>query len=155
MDIDRTANTTVQDTIDDDYKKAFRAGDKKLYIALRPVLSTIKQATIDRRHELSNEEILDILRTEVKKRRDVLEQFKQGGRQDLVEQTEFELETINKYLPAQMGDEDLEKIVRETLAEVGATGPQDMGKTMGAVMAKVKGQADGTRVKEMVEKLLA
>lgn len=151
---DRTTHTTIQDTIDDDYKTAFKAKEKKKYIALRPVLAKIKQTTIDKRHELSNDEILEILRSEVKQRKDAMEQFKQGNRQDLVDQATYEIEIISTYLPAQMPDDELEKIVKETIEQVGASSPADMGKAMGAVMGKVKGKADGGRVKEMVEKAL-
>ena len=154
MDIDRTKHTTVQDEIDDVYKTAFKARDKKVYLALRTVLSVIKQASIDQRKELSNEEIVAILKTEVKKRKEAMAQFKEGGRADLVEQAEGEIEQISKFLPPEMPDDELEKIVKEVLEATGASGPGDIGKAMGAVMAKVKGQADGTRVREMVQKML-
>jgi len=152
---DRTAHATIQDDIDDVYKQAFKAKDEKVYIALRPVLSAIKNEAINQRRELSNDEIIALLRSEVKKRKEVLVDFKKGGREDLIAQTENEIEQISKFLPAEMNDEDLEKIVKETVEESGASGPADMGKAMGAVMAKVKGQVDGGRVKAMVEKLLS
>lgn len=155
MDHDRTAHATVQDDIDDAYKTAFKAKDEKVYLALRTVLSTIKQATIDQRKELSNEEIIAILKTEVKKRKEVLEQFKQGGRQDLVDQTLNEIDQISKFLPAEMSDEDLETLVKKTLEEAGFTSKADMGKAMGTVMKAVQGQASGDRVKEMVIKNLS
>ena len=151
---DRTKHSTVQDDIDDVYKTAFKAREKKVYLALRTVLSVIKQASIDQRKELSNEEIIAILKTEVKKRKEAMAQFKEGGRADLVEQAENEIEQISKFLPPEMADDELEKIVKEVLEASGASGPGDIGKAMGAVMAKVKGQADGTRVREMVQKLL-
>lgn len=151
----RTADTTVQDDIDNDYKVAFKAKEQEKYLALRPVLSKIKQTTIDERRELTNEEILKLLRTEVKSRKEAREQFKQGNRDDLVKQADYEIELIESYLPAQMTDADLEALVKGVLEEVGATSPADMGKAMGAVMAKVGTQADGGRVKAMVMKLLA
>ena len=151
---DRTKHSTVQDDIDDVYKTAFKAREKKVYLALRTVLSTIKQASIDQRKELSNEEIIAILKTEVKKRKEAMAQFKEGGRADLVEQAENEIEQISKFLPPEMPDDELEKIVKVVLEATGASGPGDIGKAMGAVMAKVKGQADGTRVREMVQKML-
>ncbi len=151
---ERVHGNTIQDKIDEDYKAAFKAKDEPRFKALRPVLAKLKQETIDRRHELSDEEIQQVLRTEIKSRKDATEQFKQGGREDLVEQAAYEISLIESYLPAQMPDEHLEAIVRETLAAIGASSPADMGKAMGAVMAKVKGQADGGRVKAMVEKVL-
>lgn len=151
---DRTKGNTIQDQMDDAYKAAFKARDEKVFMALRPVLSLIKQTSIDKRKELDNNEIIAILNTEVKKRKDVLEQFKQGGRADLVAQTENELKVISAYLPAQMGDDELKAIVEATKADMGVTDPQKAGQLTGAVMKKVKGQADGNRVKEMVEQLL-
>lgn len=152
--VDRTKGNTIQDKIDDDYKAAFKAKNVDVYMPLRPVLSLLKQTSIDKRKELTNEEIADLLKTEVKKRKDVLEQFKQGGREDLVKQTENELKVISAYLPAQMDDVSLEAIVKDTIAELGATDPKKAGQLVGAVMKKVKGQADGGRVKAMVESLL-
>ena len=152
--VDRTKGNTIQDKMDDDYKAAFKTKNTDIYIALRPVLSMLKQTSIDRRKELTNEEIVDLLRTEVKKRKDVMEQFKQGGRQDLVDQTINEIKQIEVYLPAQMGEDELAKIVADTKAATGAASPADMGKLMGAVMAKVKGKADGAMVKKLVEKAL-
>lgn len=151
---DRTKANTIQDKIDDDYKTAFKAKNTAIYIPLRPVLSALKQAAIDRRHELSNEEITDILKSEVKKRKDAMEQFATGGRQDLIDQTNVEIQVISAYLPAQMDEATLEAIVKETITELGAD-PKKSGQLVGAVMKKVKGQADGGRVKALVEKHLA
>lgn len=147
---DRVNDTTIQDDIDNDYKDAFRAKEEKKYKALRHVLAKLKQVTIDSRKELTNEEIIKVLKSEVKSRKDALEQFKSGGRDDLIEQTEYEIAQIENYLPAQMSDEDLEKIVTDVLGKIGASSPADMGKAMGAVMKEVGADADGTRVKEMV-----
>lgn len=154
MNEDRTKGNTIQDKMDDDYKAAFKAKNTDIYIALRPVLSLLKQTSIDRRKELTNEEIIELLRTEVKKRKDVMEQFKQGGREDLITQTENEIKQIEVYLPAQMNDDELRGIVAATKDAVGATSKADMGKLMGAVMGKVKGKADGAKVKAMVEEAL-
>lgn len=151
---ERTQGNTIQDKIDDDYKKAFKAKEEKKYKALRHVLAKLKQVSVDTRKELTDPEIIKILKSEVKSRKDALEQFKQGKRDDLVEQTEYEISQIENYLPAQMSDEDLEKLVKEALEESGASSPADMGKAMGAVMKKVGDQADGGRVKELVAKLL-
>lgn len=154
MNEDRTKGNTIQDKMDDVYKTAFKARNEQVYIALRPVLSALKQAAIDRRAELTDEQIIEILRTEVKKRKDAMEQFKQGNRQDLVDQATNEIKQIEAFLPAQMSEEDIAKIVAEVKAATGAASPADMGKLMGAVMAKVKGKADGALVKKCVEAAL-
>lgn len=151
---DRTKGNTIQDKMDDAYKTAFKAKNIDVYMPLRPVLSALKQASIDARKELTDEEIVKILTTEVKKRKDALEQFKQGGRQDLVSQAENEIKVISAYLPAQMSDADLESIVKDTMAELGVTDPKKAGQLVGAVMKKVKGLADGGRVKAMIDSLL-
>ena len=151
---DRTTPSTIQDKIDDDYKTAFKAKEEKVYLALRHVLAKIKQVSIDQRKELTNDEIIQILRSEIKSRKEAIVDFKRGDRQDLVDQAEYEIERIQDYLPAEMPDEELETIVKATIEEVGASDPADMGKLMGAVMGKVKGKVEGGRVKEMVEKLL-
>lgn len=147
---DRIHANTIQDQIDADYKTAFSAKEEQKYKALRPVLAKLKQTAIDSRKELEDAEIIKVLKTEVKSRKDAIEQFKKGDRQDLVDQAEYEISLIDAYLPAQMSDEDLEKIVKETVAQVGASSPADMGKAMGAVMKAVGDQADGGRVKDMV-----
>lgn len=152
--VDRTKGNTIQDKMDDDYKVAFKAKNVDVYMPLRPVLSALKQASIDARKELTNEEIVKILTTEVKKRKDAMEQFKQGGREDLVKQAENEIKVISAYLPAQMDDAALATIVTETIKELGATDAKKAGQVVGAVMKKVKGQADGGRVKAMVESQL-
>ena len=155
MQTDRTAHTTIQDDIDDAYKSAFKGRDERVFRPLRHILSVIKQACIDQRKDLSNEEILAILKTEVKKRREVLVQFKQANRADLVAQTENELDQIQKFMPAEMTDGELQTMVQETIGEMGEVGKQDLGKVMGAVMKKVQGKADGSRVKALVEKSLS
>jgi uncharacterized protein len=151
---DRVHGETIQDQIDKAYKDAFKAKEEKVYKALRHVLAKLKQVSIDTRTELQDPEIIKILKSEVKGRKDAIEQYKQGDRNDLVEQAEYEISLIDVYLPAQMPDEDLEKIVKETLEKVGASSPADMGKGMGAVMKEVGDRADGGRVKDMVMKVL-
>lgn len=148
-------NNTIQDKIDDDYKVAYKGRQKELYSALRFILSAIKQKTIDSRKELTNEEVLDVLRSELKKRKDAQQDFLKGNRQDLSDQMNYEITLIEKYLPAQMPDAELEMIVKEAIAAMGATSKEQAGKVMGSMMAKVKGKADGSRVKAMVESLLS
>ena len=145
---------TVQDRIDDEYKVAFKAKDKKLYTVLRFMLSVIKQKTIDERKELTNDEIMALIKSEVKKRKDALSDFEKGGREDLIEQTNYEIEILEKYLPEQLSDDDLKKVVQETIEECGGTSECDMAKVMANTMPKVKGVADGGRVRDMAKELL-
>ena len=98
---------------------------------------------------------MKVLASQAKQRKDSITAYTEAGRQDLVDQESAELPYIEAYLPEQMGDEELEKLVQEAIDQVGASSPADMGKVMGAAMGKVKGQADGSRVSAMVKRLLA
>ncbi|WP_258871078.1 GatB/YqeY domain-containing protein, partial [Halobacillus trueperi] len=93
---------------------------------------------------------LTVLSREVKQRNDSLHEFKEAGREDLVEGLEREIEILQVYMPKQLTDEELKQVVDETIQEVGATSKSDMGKVMSAVMPKVKGKADGTKVNKLV-----
>lgn len=99
---------------------------------------------------LSEEEALTVLSREVKQRNDSLHEFKEAGRDDLVEGLEREIEILQVYMPKQLTDEELEQIVNETIEEVGAASKSDMGKVMSAIMPKVKGRADGSQVNKFV-----
>ncbi|MDO8592294.1 MAG: GatB/YqeY domain-containing protein [bacterium] len=105
----------------------------------------------DGQAELSDEQILEVVGSEVKKRRDSVEAYIQGGRQELAEKENAEIKILQKYLPAQMSDQELEKVVQEVIA----SGADNFGKAMGQVMARVKGKTDGGKVGEIVKKMLA
>lgn len=147
---------SIKDKLTEDMKQAMKAREAgKLSLAvIRMVRSDIKNAEINGKKELTEEEVLAVLMKAVKMRQDSLEEFTKAGRQDLVDQTKAELEVLHKYLPAAMSDEDLMAVVKEAIVSVGATGPKDMGKVMPAVIAKVKGAADGKRINTMVRQLL-
>jgi len=102
------------------------------------------------REELSDQQIIEIVMSEIKKHRDSVEAYTQGGRQELADKETREIKILEKYLPEQLGEAELEKIVKEVVA----SGALNFGKAMGQVMAKVKGQADGGKVGELVKKLL-
>lgn len=144
---------SLQQTLDTDYKSAFKAHDSASVETYRMIKSAIKNVEIDVQHELSDEETLAVLQKEVKRRRDAADAFRQGNREELAAKEDAEIALIAKYLPEQMSDEDLEAVVREVATAQSATAA-DFGKVMGAVMAKVKGKADGSRVTPMVKKIL-
>lgn len=104
---------------------------------------------------LSDEEIIEILMRAVKQRKDSAAQYIDGGRPELAEKEQKEIEIISAYLPEQLTAEEIVGVVKEVISSCGATGSGDMGKVMGQVMAKVKGKADGNLVREMVEKEFA
>ncbi|MEK7312989.1 MAG: GatB/YqeY domain-containing protein [Deltaproteobacteria bacterium] len=141
--------------IAEDIIKAMKEGDKVKVGALRMALSAVKYIEIEKKRELSDEETVGVLSTLNKQRRESIEQFKKGNRPDLVEKEEKELAILTTYLPEQISEDELLKIVKESAAECGAVGPNDMGKLMKVLMPKVKGRADGKVVQDMVKKALS
>jgi len=113
-----------------------------------------EEGKLDEMSQLEDEEILDVISSEVKKHKDSIEQYKKGNRQDLADQEKRELEILTEYLPEQMSEEGVRKIIIEKIKEIGASGPQDTGKAMGAIMPLLKGKADGGMVNNIVQEEL-
>lgn len=134
--------------------EAMKAKDETKVSTLRFLLAQIQNKTIEKQQELTDEEIIAVIQKQAKERRESIEAFKQGGREDLVGKEQSELDILNKYLPQQISEDELRKIVQETVTEVGAISPADFGKIMGVVMGKVKGRADGNKVMEVVKESL-
>jgi uncharacterized protein YqeY len=137
-----------------DMKDAMRAGDKLRLGAIRRARSAIKNAEIEARGPLGEDAAVKVLRGIVKQHKESIEQFRSGGRNDLVEQEEREMSVLDAYLPAQMDAAALEPIVAEVIAAEGATGPSDMGRVMKAVMTRVGATADGKEVRVIAQRLL-
>ncbi|MDL1873456.1 GatB/YqeY domain-containing protein [Deltaproteobacteria bacterium PRO3] len=140
--------------IESQLKDAMRAQDKDRLMALRNIKSVLKNKAIDAKRELNDAEVVQALSTLAKQRKESIEAFQSGGRQDLVEKEAAELKVIEEFLPQQLSAEELEKTIREAIAETQAQGAKDMGKVMKAVQPKVMGRADGKIVSELVKKLL-
>ena len=141
--------------LSEDVKNAMRAHDQDKLLALRTLTADVKKITIDAgRREPSDEDFLTAATKAVKQREDSAEQFRKGERPDLAEAEEQQAVWIRAYLPPQMSQAEIEAVVRETIAEVGATSRKEMGKVMGALMPKVKGKADGKLVNQAVQALL-
>ncbi len=141
--------------IEQEMIKALKSGDRLAADTFRGLKSDIKYYQIENSiKEVSDDDVIAVITKAAKKRRDSIEQYAKGGRQDLVDKESAELKLIEAYLPEQMSEEDIEAIVRSAIAETGATGPPDMGKVMKVVMPKVAGQADGKAVKAVVTRLL-
>lgn len=134
--------------------EALKAGEKDRLTVLRGLKSDLKYRQIDKGKELTEQEVLEVLSGCAKKRRDSIEQFKAGGRDDLVQKEQLELEIIAAYLPQQMGEDEVRKIVAEAITETGADSPAKLGLIMQAVMPKVKGRADGKLVNRLARELL-
>jgi uncharacterized protein YqeY len=133
-----------------DVAEALKAGEKDRVGALRVVLSELQKAAKEGR-----DDELTVLRRERKRRFDAAGQFREGGREELAEREEAEAELIAAYLPAELDDDELGRLVSEAIAESGASSPGDTGRVMGAVMPKVDGRADGRRVSGKVREALA
>ncbi len=140
--------------LNEDLKNAMRSGDKIRLETIRSLKTMLKNAQIEKMRELTDDEVLQLLNSAAKRRKESIEQFRNSGREDRAAEEEKELEIIQAYLPAQLDKSEIEKIVVETIAEVNATSPKDMGKVMGAIMPKVKGRADGKIIQQIVKSKL-
>lgn len=144
----------LREKIDADIKEALKSGAKDKVSALRMLSAALKNKQIDKRRELTEEEIVETVRSLIKQRRDSIEQFAKAGRQDLVDKETKEVQILEVYLPAQMSRDELEALVHETVKQTGAQGPKDMGKVMKLLMPMVAGRADGKLVSELVKAAL-
>ena len=134
---------------------AAKARDKVTLSALRMLKTALHNKEIDLARVPNEAESMQILSQMVKQRKDSIEQFARGGRQDLVEKEEAELKVLQSFMPAQMSEEEVEALIRELIAETGAVSAKDMGKVMKALMPKIAGRADGKAAGEKVKALLS
>jgi len=145
----------LKQKLSDDLKQAMRSGDTVRRGAIRMLMAAINNAEIARQAKLEDSDIFGVIAKEVRQRRESIEAFKQGNRQDLVDKEEAELAILQEYLPQQMTREEVAEAARKVIAEVGAEGPGDKGKVMPVLMAGLKGQADGREINEVVSELLS
>lgn len=145
---------SLKEKLQEDLKSSMKNKDtiKKSVVTL--IRAAIKQHEVDNRVELADDAIIDIISKQLKQRKDSLAEFVKANRDDLVEETKSEIQVLEGYLPQQLSEEELEKIVIETIAEVGATSMKDMGKIMTAIKPKTAGRADGRKINELVKKNL-
>ena len=160
----------LKEKLQQDVKDALKAGDSEKRVLLGMVMSAIKNREFEKRSKLSktetditkleegsqlnDEEITEVLSSEIKKRKEAAESFAKGGRQDLAEKEEKESAILMGYMPEQMSEDEIRDIVKKTLAELGLKNIKDMGRAIGAIMAQVKGKADGTMVSRIVKEEL-
>ena len=145
---------SILGTLREDMFSATKAGESIKVDILKLAIAAIKNAQIESQEELTDEEIAKILRKESRKVEDSIEQFTKAYRQDLVDREKAQLVVLEQYLPQQMSQEDLEKVVSAKVEELKPEGMKDMGKVMGAVMKEVGGNADGNIVREIVQQHL-
>jgi uncharacterized protein len=145
----------LDDQLARDMQAAMRAGEKRRRDVIRFLRAAIKNAAIERGRALTDDEILGIVRYQIKQRRESIDQFRKGNRADLVDEEEAQIAILEPYLPAQMDDAELHGIVRRVAAELHACGPRDMSKLMPALQAATAGRADGRRLSEAARAELA
>jgi len=145
----------LRETINLDVKNAMKAKETKKRDALRLLTSAFKQIEVDERKELTDDDVIKIIQKQVKSRNDAASQFKDAGREDLMQIELDEIAIYEPYLPAQLNDDELSSAVAEIISKVGATTMKDMGKVMGMASKELAGKADGKRINECVKSLLA
>lgn len=143
----------------DDLKAAMKAKESDKTRVLRSIKAKILEKEISERKEgqstLSDEQIVDVLMKAAKQRKESIDQFKEGGRDDLVEKEEMELALIEKYLPEMMSEDEIRAAVKDQIEEMNATSMADMGKVMGTLMGKLKGKAEGALISKIVKEELS
>ena len=145
----------LKNRIQEEMKDAMRSGARERLKVIRLILSSIKQIEVDTRIEVSNDDVLLIINKMVKQRRDSIKQFIAGNRQDLADIEFAEITILEHYLPAQLNEEEIEKILNITIAECAATSMKDMGKVMAAVKSKINGRADMSIISQKIKTYLS
>jgi uncharacterized protein len=148
----------LKQKLQEDLTESMLARDTLRTSVLRMLKSAVGYYEINKGgagYEATDEDVMTVITAQAKQRKDSIEQYKNAGRQELVDKETKELEILQTYLPEQMGEEEVRKLVEEAVNQTGATSPADMGKVMGALMPKVKGKADGSLVSKIVKEKLS
>ena len=145
---------SLKSTILDDVKTAMRARDQKRLTALRLITSAIKQIEVDKRIDVDDQMVLEILNKMVKQRNESIAQYEAAGRDDLAAQEYFEIELLSVYLPEALSDEKVAALIKQAMADTGASSIRDMGAVMNKLRAEVQGRADMKAVSSAVKELL-
>lgn len=143
--------------IEQDFQKALKAGEADHLSVLRSLRTALHNKEIELRpkdEELTYDLAVQVVKQEVKKRKEAVEMYEKGERTDLAEKEKKELDILSQYLPEQLSDGKIKEIVLKVIKQTNASGPQDFGKIMGAVMVQIKGQADGNKVREILQEQL-
>ncbi len=145
---------SIKKVIDDDFKKAFKEGDAFVKNTLSMLRSAIKNKEIDNKAELTDEQIIDLISSEIKRRKESAKQYREGGREDLAENEEKEIEVLQRYMPEPLSEDELNSLIEEAIKKTGASEPKDMGKVMAELKDKTKGRVDGSLLAEKVRNAL-
>jgi hypothetical protein len=144
----------IIDKLTEDMKAAMKAKETKVLEVLRMVISSIRNKAIELNKELEDAEVVAVIKSDAKKIKDAMETFAQNARQDLADEAKKEIAILEKYLPEQMPDAELEAKVKAKIEEMGAKASSEAGKVMGALAKELRGLVDGARIKEKVDKFL-
>ncbi|HSB79559.1 MAG TPA: GatB/YqeY domain-containing protein [Candidatus Methylomirabilis sp.] len=144
----------LKQRLGEDLKTGLRSGDKLKVSVIRLLTALIKNREVEKRGPLTEAEVIQAISSSCKQRQEAIEQFRQGGRQDLVDKESAELGILQAYLPSPLTPEELQTLVREAIREVQAASPKEMGKVMAVLMPKVTGRADGKLVSTLVREAL-
>ena len=148
-------NQSLKERLTTDMKQAMKDRDNELRDTIRLLLSAVKNAEIDKRSDLNDDEAMAVLRSQAKQRQDSIQQYRDGGRADLADKEASELAIIERYFPQQLSDDELATLVADGIAETGAAGPKDMGKVMGLLTKRAGNTVDGRRLSTEVREALA
>lgn len=145
----------LNEKIVEDLKQAMKAKDSVRVSCLRMLKASLKNKQVEKRHELGDEDIHSVVSSLVRKGKEAIGEYRKGGREDLASKEELEINILYEYLPQQLTREEIEEILRNTISELSAKGPKDLGNVMKAAMIKMAGQAQGKEVSEIAKKLLS
>jgi len=149
------ANQTIRPLIEEAVKVSMKNRDKETTSTLRMAMSELKKEEIDKRIELEDEQVIQILQRMIKQRKDSYSQFSDAGRDELAKKEQNEIKILSDFLPEQLGEDELTEMVIDVVKETGASGPQDMGKVMGSLKQKIQGNADMGLVSKIVKENLS
>lgn len=146
--------SSLTERLDQAFREALKTKQQTVLSTLRMLKTAIRHKEVEVRHPLDDAEVLQVIRSQAKQRRDAMAEYQKAGRQDLAQKEEEELNVLLSFLPAQLTPEELEHELARIMAQVGAQGPKDLGRVMKAAMAELAGRADGKVVQEIVRRLL-
>ncbi len=145
---------SLLDRLTEELKESLKAGNHTKVSVIRLLKSSLKNKEIEKMAPLTEDEIIDVVMSAVKQRRESIEQFQKGKREDLVQKETSEIEVLQTFLPQQLSGEELVNEIRTVIREVGASSPKDMGKVMKVLMTRLKGRAEGAKVSSLVKELM-
>jgi len=148
-------SSAIKERLNDAVKEAMKAKDKDRLTVLRMATSALKQIEVDERIELDDTRVLAVIEKLIKQRKESIEQFTKGGREDLASKERAEIVVLQEFLPEALSPAELEQIIRDTIAETGAQSAKDMGKVMNAIKPKVQGRADMSVLSQQIKSLLS